>query len=81
MEACLGGKPVSSLGSHEVDQWGFVLYISVETKPSTRSTGSEREAERGGRSKVEQTIGGHRGCGVGARAGGRHRFRQGGDLH
>jgi hypothetical protein len=42
-----GVLSVKPLGSHEVDQWGFVLYISVETKPSTRSTGSEREAERG----------------------------------
>jgi hypothetical protein len=59
---------------------GIQLYILVETNPSTRSTGSEREGERGGRNKVEQTIGGHRGCGVGARAGGRHLVRRGGDL-
>jgi hypothetical protein len=61
---------VSSLESHEVDQWRFVLYISVETKPSTRSTGSEREVGREG-SEIEQTIGGRDG-GVGARSGGHH---------
>jgi hypothetical protein len=49
------------------------LYIWEYTSPSTSSSGSEREVERGG-GEVEQTIGG-RARGVGARADGRHLVR------